>query len=187
MPDTMAEPAQQLAGLEYMGDAIRFAGRIHSLIPKCPLLENFSHGEVRLLAHFMEVYRAQPGVEMIREGEGGDLMMLVIEGRVDVAKRDRWNTPQLIAQVEPGRTLGEMSMIDGEPRFATCVAVEPTLVAVLNRENLARIIVEQPLLGAKLLMELVLMLSQRLRATSGKLLDLIDEQPQRSPGIVQGP
>jgi CRP-like cAMP-binding protein len=170
-----------------MGDAMRFAGRIHSLIPKCPLLENFSPGEVRLLAHFMEVYRAQPGVEMIREGEGGDLMMLVIEGRVDVAKRDRWNTPQLIAQVEPGRTLGEMSMIDGEPRFATCVAVEPTLVAVLNRENLARIIVEQPLLGAKLLMELVLMLSQRLRATSGKLLDLIDEQPQRSPGIVQGP
>ena len=170
-----------------MGDALRFAGRIHSLIPKCPLLENFSPGEVRLLAHFMEVYRALPGVEMIREGEGGDLMMLVIEGRVDVAKRDRWNTPQLIAQVEPGRTLGEMSMIDGEPRFATCVAVEPTLVAVLNRENLARIIVEQPLLGAKLLMELVLMLSQRLRATSGKLLDLIDEQPQRSPGIVQGP
>ncbi|HJY78193.1 MAG TPA: cyclic nucleotide-binding domain-containing protein, partial [Burkholderiales bacterium] len=113
--------------------------------------------------------------------------MLVIEGRVDVAKRDRWNTPQLIAQVEPGRTLGEMSMIDGEPRFATCVAVEPTLVAVLNRENLARIIVEQPLLGAKLLMELVLMLSQRLRATSGKLLDLIDEPPQRLPGTVQGP
>jgi hypothetical protein len=31
------------------------------------------------------------------------------------------------------------------------------------------------------------MLSQRLRATSGKLLDLIDEQPQRSPGIVPGP
>jgi CRP-like cAMP-binding protein len=124
---------------------------------------------------------------MIREGEGGDLMMLVIEGRVDVAKRDRWNTPQLIAQVEPGRTLGEMSMIDGEPRFATCIAIEPTLVAVLNRENLARIIVEQPLLGAKLLMELVLMLSQRLRATSGKLLDLIDEQPQRLPGTVQGP
>jgi len=58
---------------------------------------------------------------------------------------------------------------------------------VLNRENLARIIVEQPLLGAKLLMELVLMLSQRLRATSGKLLDLIDEQPQRLPGTVQGP
>ena len=172
----MAEPAQQLAGLEYMGDAIRFAGRIHSLIPKCPLLENFSTGEVRLLAHFMEVYRAQPGVEMIREGEGGDLMMLVIEGRVDVAKRDRWNTPQLIAVVEAGKTLGEMSMIDGEARFATCIAVEPALIAVLDRESLARIIVEQPLLGAKILMELVLMLSQRLRATSDRLLGILNEQ-----------
>jgi CRP-like cAMP-binding protein len=180
MPGTMAEPAQQLAGLEYMGDAIRFAGRIHSLIPKCPLLENFSHGEVRLLAHFMEVYRALPGVEMIREGEGGDLMMLVIEGRVDVAKRDRWNTPQLIAQVEPGRTLGEMSMIDGEARFATCVAMDPTVLAVLDRENLARIIVEQPMLGAKILMQMVLMLSQRLRSTSGRLLQLMDEQSHRA-------
>ena len=187
MPGRMPERAQQLAGLEYLGDAVRFASRIHALIPKCPLLENFSHGEVRLLAHFMDVYRAEPGVELIREGDGGDFMMMIIEGRVDVNKRDRWNTPQLIAQVEAGRTLGEMSMIDGEPRFATCVAMEPTLVAVLDRENLARIIVEQPLLGAKLLMELVLMLSQRLRATSGKLLDLIDEQPQRLPGNVPGP
>ena len=181
---TMPERPPQLARLEYLGDAMRFASQIHALIPKCPLLENFSPGEVRLLAHFMEVYRAQPGMEIINEGEGGDFMMMVIEGRVDVNKRDRWNTPQAIAQVEPGRTLGEMSMIDGEPRFATCVAVEPTLVAVLDRENLARIIVEQPLLGAKLLMELVLMLSQRLRATSEKLLGLMDEQSQRSPSLL---
>jgi CRP-like cAMP-binding protein len=124
---------------------------------------------------------------MIREGDGGDFMMMIIEGRVDVNKRDRWNTPQLIAQVEAGRTLGEMSMIDGEPRFATCVALEPTLVAVLDRENLARIIVEQPLLGAKLLMELVLMLSQRLRATSNRLLELMDERSQGSASLLQGP
>jgi hypothetical protein len=51
---------------------------------------------------------------------------------------------------------------------------------VLDREALARIIVEQPLLGAKILMELVLMLSQRLRVTSQRLLGLLDEQSQRS-------
>jgi CRP-like cAMP-binding protein len=113
---------------------------------------------------------------MIHEGEGGDFMLMVLEGRVEVHKRDRWNTPQLIAVVEAGRTLGEMSMIDGEPRFATCIAVEAALIAVLDRESLARIIVEQPLLGAKILMELVLMLSQRLRATSERLLGLLDDQ-----------
>jgi CRP-like cAMP-binding protein len=111
-------------------------------------------------------------------------MLIVIEGRIEVRKRDRFNTPQLIALVEPGRSLGEMSMIDGEPRFATCVAAAPTLVAVLSRESLARIIVEQPMLGAKILMELVLMLSQRLRATSDRLMELLDEQGQRASGLM---
>jgi CRP-like cAMP-binding protein len=130
----------------------------------------------------MDVYRAAEGQEVIREGDGGDFMLIVVEGRFEVRKQDRFNTPQRIAVVEPGRSLGEMSMIDGEPRFATCVALEPTLIAVLGRESLARIIVEQPLIGAKLLMELVLMLSQRLRATSNRLMELLDEQGQRSAG-----
>src|SRR2546421_3786632 len=172
----MAERLQQLAHLEYLGDATKFASQMQALIPKCTLLENFSLGEVRLLAHFMHVYRAEAGVEIIGEGDGGDFMLMVVEGKVEVHKRDRWNTPQLLAAVEAGRTLGEMSMIDGEARFATCIAIEPTLIAVLDRETLARIIVEQPLLGAKMLMELVLMLSQRLRVTSQRLLGLLDEQ-----------
>ena len=172
----MADTRQHLAHLEHLGDAARFAEQIHALIPKCRLLENFSAAEVRLLTHFMEMYRADPGVEIIREGDGGDFMMMVVEGVVEVQKRDRWNTPQLLAEVEAGRTLGEMSMIDGEARFATCIATAPTVIAVLDRENLARNIVEQPLLGAKILMELVLMLSQRLRVTSQRLLGLLDEQ-----------
>jgi CRP-like cAMP-binding protein len=105
-------------------------------------------------------------------------MLMIIEGRVEVMKRDRWNTQQVIAVVDAGKTLGEMSMIDGEPRFATCIADQPTMIAVLNRENLARIIVEQPMLGAKILMEFVLMLSQRLRATSTRLVAVLDERMQ---------
>jgi CRP-like cAMP-binding protein len=180
----MSDRPQQLVQLEHLGDATRFAAQIHSLIPKCALLENFTPAEVHLLTHFMEVYRAGEGMEVIREGDGGDFMLIVVEGRIEVRKQDRYNTPQLIATVEPGRTLGEMSMIDGEPRFATCVAVEPALVAVLDRESLARIIVEQPLIGAKLLMELVLMLSQRLRATSDRLMELLDEKGQRNAGLL---
>jgi CRP-like cAMP-binding protein len=180
----MPERAQLLAQLEHLGDATKFAAQMHALIPKCALLENFSTAEVQLLAHFMDVYRAEPGMEIIREGDGGDFMLMVLEGRVEVHKRDRWNAQQLLASVEAGRTLGEMSMIDGEPRFATCLAAEPTLIAVLDRESLARIIVEQPLLGAKILMELVLMLSQRLRATSSRLLGLLDEQTQGAASVL---
>ncbi len=184
MPDHHAH----LHHLEFLGDAARFAAQIHALIPKCTLLENFSHAEVRALAHFMVVYRADGSAELLREGDGGDFMLMILEGRVEVRKRDRWNTPQLIAVVDPGKTLGEMSMIDGEPRFATCTALDTVVFAVLDRESLARIIVEQPMLGAKILLELVLMLSQRLRSTSSRLLGLlggeagIDDLPAEERG-----
>ncbi len=55
---------------------------------------------------------------------------------------------------------------------------------MLDRENLARIIVEQPMLGAKILMALVLMLSKRLHATGGPLLELMDEQSHRTTNLL---
>ena len=170
----MPERQQQLAHLESLGDATQFAPQMHALIPKCPLLENFSQPEVLLLAHFMDVYRAAPGAEIIREGDGGDFMLMLLEGRIEVHKRDRWNTPQLFAVVEAGRTLGEMSMIDGEPRFATCIATEITLFAVLNRDDMAKIILDHPSLGSKILVKMVSLLSARLRQTSSKLLQYME-------------
>ena len=89
----MAERPAHLAHLEHLGDATRFSPQIHALIPRCDLLENFSPAEVRLLAHFMDVYQAPAGTEIIREGESGDFMLMLIEGRVEVLKRDRWNVP----------------------------------------------------------------------------------------------
>jgi len=174
----MAETAERarLAQLESLGDAMQFAGRIHGLITFSPLFENFNLAEVNLLSEFMQVYRTEAGIEIIREGETGDFMVFLIEGRIEVFKQDRWNAPRLIALISAGQSFGEMSMIDGEPRFASCVAAEPCMIAVLSRDNLARIILEQPTLGAKILMELVLMLSQRLRQTSSRLLDLMDQE-----------
>ena len=174
----MAEtvPQTRLEPLKPLGDATQFAGRIHGLITFSPLFENFSLAEILLLSRFMLVYRADPGAELIREGESGDFMVLLIEGRIEVFKQDRRSAPRLIAVIGPGQSFGEMSMIDGEPRFASCIAAESCLLAVLTRAELARIILEQPALGAKILMELVLMLSQRLRLTSSKLLACMDRE-----------
>src|SRR3954470_18915748 len=132
----MPSRPHQLAHLDYLGDATQYASQLQALIPKCTLLENFSSAEIRLLAQFMHVYRAQNGMEVLREGDAGDFMLIVIDGKVDVHKRDRWNTPRLLAPVQAGRSLGEMSMIDGEARFATCTAVGTVLIAVLDREAL---------------------------------------------------
>ncbi|MBV8033270.1 MAG: cyclic nucleotide-binding domain-containing protein [Betaproteobacteria bacterium] len=180
----MGDRPKQLGHLEYLGDATKQAPKIHALIPRCALLENFSPAEVRLLAHFMDLYRANAGAEVLREGDPGDFMLMIVEGRVEVRKRDAAHAAQLLATLDAGKTVGEMSMIDGEARFATCVATAPTVVAVLDRESLARIIVEQPMLGAKILMELVLMLSQRLRATSARLIGALDERAAQAANVV---
>jgi CRP-like cAMP-binding protein len=181
-----ASTGLRLPQLDYVGDATQLATKIHSLIGFSPLLENFNLAEIRLLSHFMQVYRAAPGQEILREGDPGDFMLIVVEGRLEVFKQDRWNAPRLIAVIDEGKTAGEMSMIDGEPRFATCVAPENAVIATLSREALARIVLEQPILGAKILMELVLMLSQRLRATSTRLVDYLDKQRELQESL-QGP
>src|SRR3970282_2442245 len=104
----MRERARQLAHLESRGDAARFAGQIYLLIPKCPLLENFTPAEVNLLAHFMEVYRAADKMEIIHEGDGGDFMLILIQGRVEVRKRDRYKKLQLSSVDKAGHALGEL-------------------------------------------------------------------------------
>ena len=54
------------------------------------------------------------------------------------------------------------------------IAIEPTTFAVLSRDAMVRIILEEPSLGAKLLIKLVTLLSQRLRQTSSTLLHYME-------------
>lgn len=176
---------RRLPQLEPLGDAVAFAGALHGMVGYSPLIENLTADEIHRLARFIQIYRAPGGAVIIREGEPGDFMMFIVEGRVEVFKQDRQKLPRMIAVVEAGQTLGEMSMIDGEPRFATCVAAAPTLVGVLTRENLAKVVLEEPMLGAKVLMELIVLMSDRLRATSAKLVQSLEQQVGAMPGPAE--
>jgi CRP-like cAMP-binding protein len=173
----MAEFAPQnslLKSLENLGEGTALAQQIYDMIGHSKFFDDFSREDVQMLGAFMQVYRAEPGSLVIREGDIDDYMLLVIQGKVDIVKTDKRGAVQPMTSVGPGMTLGEMSMIDGEPRFATCIAVEPTTFAVLSRDSMVRIILEDPSLGAKLLIKLVTLLSQRLRQTSSTLLHYME-------------
>jgi len=163
-----------LKTLENLGEGTALAQQIYDMIGHSRFFDDFSREDVQELAAFMQVYRAEPGSMIIREGDVDDYMLLIIQGKVDIVKTDKRGVIQAMTSVGPGMTLGEMSMIDGEPRFATCIAVEPTTFAVLSREAMVRIILEAPSLGAKLLIKLVTLLSQRLRQTSSTLLHYME-------------
>lgn len=161
-------------GMRHLGLARDFADQIHRVIANTPLLEDFTLSEIRALGERMHVYEAAPGQALIVEGEAGDFMVLIVTGTVDVTRRDRTDQPSRIAVVQEGHALGEMSMLDGEPRSATCCAIDVVQFAVLDRVTLATLIQEEPRLGAKILVKLVHMLAQRLRNTSNQLVKLLE-------------
>ncbi|RPJ48572.1 MAG: cyclic nucleotide-binding domain-containing protein [Betaproteobacteria bacterium] len=164
-----------LAMLERVGAGTAIAGEIFGLVGKSPFFAEFSQEDISILAGYMDVYRAQPGEIIIREGDDGDFMMLIVDGEIDILKKTYRAEQQHMTSAGPGMTLGEMSMIDGEPRFATCMASQPTTFAVLTRDNMAKIILDYPGLGSKILIKMVTMLSLRLRQTSARLLRVMDE------------
>ncbi|MBI2296071.1 MAG: cyclic nucleotide-binding domain-containing protein [Betaproteobacteria bacterium] len=164
-----------LENLERVGKGTAIAEVIFGLVGRSPFFAEFSREDISVLAGYMDVYRAQPGEIIIREGDGGDFLLLVVEGYVDILKRTMRQQQQHMTTVGAGMTLGEMSMIDGEPRFATCVATEATVFAVLHRDDMAKIILDHASLGSKILVKLVSMLSSRLRQTSAKLLQYMEK------------
>ena len=165
---------QSLKHLERFGKGAAVANEIFGLVGKSLFFAEFSREDISVMAGYMAVYRAEPGQTIIRENDSGDFMLLIIEGAVDIFKKGMRGEEQHMTNVGPGMTLGEMSMIDGEPRFATCIATEPTVFAVLHRDNMAKIILDHPSLGSKILVKLVSMLSARLRQTSARLLQYME-------------
>ena len=163
-----------LRDLERVGKGTAIADQIFGLVGKSLFFAEFSREDISMMSGYMEVYRAGAGTTIIREDDGGDFMLLIIDGSVDIFKRNQRGSQQHMTVAGSGMTLGEMSMIDGEPRFATCIATERTTLAVLHRDDMAKIILDHPSLGSKILVKLVSMLSSRLRQTSARLLQYME-------------
>lgn len=162
--------------IERLGIGSSFIPLIEKVLSESTLLASFSPEDLQHFASFLQIYRVGTGVPFIIEGDPGDFMVMVLEGYVEVFKKGVDGERSLVGVAPPGKTLGEMSLIDGEPRFATCIAATPVTFAALPRKGLERIMKDQPHLGQKILLQLVLLLNQRLRHVSAQLLQVWQQQ-----------
>jgi CRP-like cAMP-binding protein len=177
MPNRVIQQQLQARGLEVLGPCERLSQHA-GLLQLSPLLRDFNAEEADQLGASMLLVRARPGQLLIEEGEVSDWMLLLLSGTVDVAKRKAGFDAQpqdagamtRLAVLKEGAVLGEMSMLDGEPRYASCWAVGEVEAAVLTRAAVGRLITTQPAVGAKLLVKLTQLLAQRLRNTSNQLV-----------------
>jgi CRP-like cAMP-binding protein len=148
--------------------------RIAAMLEKAQMFKDLEWALIEALSGYVQIYRAPPGAVLFREGDKGDFMCIVLEGKLEVHKEDNRRIDKTVSTVFPGRSLGEMTIVDGEPRSATAVAVVQSTLAVLTQENFMLIMRDKPALSAKLLFKIAQLLSQRLRLTSGILVDYLE-------------
>ena len=168
----------QAAGLAVVGTCTGLTGRGPQLLHHAALLEDFTPDEAEALGSAMLLLRARSGQQLIAEGEVGGWMLLLLEGTVDVTKRTPTGEPSRLAVIRQGAAIGEMSMLDGEPRYATCTALDDVEAGVLTREAIAALIRDHPGAGAKLLVKLTQLLAQRLRNTSNQLVKRVNSEAE---------
>lgn len=85
------------------------------------------------------------GEGLLREGEPGDSIHIVISGRLRVVRRTSSGEPTVLAELGPGETVGEMALIANEARSADVYAVRDTQLARLSRAAIERLLVRHPM------------------------------------------
>jgi CRP/FNR family cyclic AMP-dependent transcriptional regulator len=193
-PGQVLEEQMSARGLELLGPCEQLS-HDPQLLQLSSLLRDFTPAEADLLGANMLRVRAQPGQLLIEEGEASDWMMVLLRGTVDVGKRkigadvdrqDPSDTTRL-AVLKEGAVIGEMSMLDGEPRYASCWALSEVDAAVLTRAAVGRLISKHPAVGAKLLVKLTQLLAQRLRNTSSQLVKVLQNRKVLTVPATRGP
>ncbi|MEJ1353700.1 MAG: cyclic nucleotide-binding domain-containing protein [Candidatus Sedimenticola sp. (ex Thyasira tokunagai)] len=165
--------ASSLNDMELMGSGDAYKETLCEIIEALPLLANFSSTEVKLLANYMLAYRVCQGTTIFEEGSRDRFMAFVSSGHLQVYKEGEPGEQHELATVRPGMSIGEMSLLDNQPHSATVIASEETELLVLSGEKFQKLEEKFPHLAFKMLWIISLMLSNRLRKTSGILVDYL--------------
>ena len=142
-----------------------------NLIDGTQWANEFSFAQVKRLAACMDVHKVPPQTVLFYEGDKSTYMVLIVQGQVHVVKFDSNRNPKRIATLGPGKTIGEMSIIDGEPRSASAVSASDATLLVMTTENYHRLMDEWPRVAVILVQKIAKLMSQYLRQTSGRLID----------------
>ncbi len=106
------------------------------------------------------------GSVLFREGDPGEEILILRSGRVKVCAR-RANREVILAVLDPGALLGELSAVDDAPRSATVVALEPVVVEMATYADFNQFLEERP----RVARELLRLVAARLRDASLRQLE----------------
>lgn len=141
----------------------------HTMLP-------LTAAEAACVVEHMLLVHYPPRATVLREGDGlrSNFLLLLLDGDVSVdtlggTPGDGGDPLVPIAVLGPGSIIGEMALLDGAPRSATCIALSPVQAAGLPRQGLEQLIAENPEVAVKLMIGLAARIAERLRAMADHL------------------
>jgi CRP-like cAMP-binding protein len=140
-----------------------------SLLKKVALFEGLTQGQLAKVASIAQARKYEGSAFLFREGDVGQEMYIILEGRVRISKNVPGIGEEALAILEKGQYFGEMAMIDESPRSADAIAHTPCTVWVIEREKLDQLMFTDKDLAYVVLWTFVRTLSGRLRETSEKI------------------
>jgi CRP/FNR family transcriptional regulator, cyclic AMP receptor protein len=142
---------------------------VDDVLRKAGLFQGVAPEDVEALGNQFEVIEAPRGTTLFQEGEPGDSLYIVLEGKVKLGRRSSDGRENLVAVMGPADQFGELSLFDPGPRTATAVVVTDARLARLPKQALQTWVQERPQIAIQLLH----VIARRLRRTNTMLADLI--------------
>lgn len=124
--------------------------RLAETIGSIPLFSGLDKKDRERIAGAGREVTFEKGKTILREGEPGLALLLILEGKVEVRKKGK-----LLSTLENGGFFGEMTVIDDKPRSADVVAVAPTTCFGLTSWAFAGLVRTYPEIALAVMKELV--------------------------------
>jgi CRP/FNR family transcriptional regulator, cyclic AMP receptor protein len=141
----------------------------HDVVKKAPLFAALDDEAAATLLQSMTQTRLERGDVLFHEGDQGDRLYVIREGKVKLGRRSSDGRENLVAILGPGEMFGELSLFDPGPRTMTATAVAETQLLGVGNEDLNTLLTGRPGVAKVLLAAL----AQRLRRTNENVADLV--------------
>jgi len=134
------------------------------VLAKMPLFARLTERELLRVMQAVEVRAFDDGQMVIKEGDRGDELFIVLSGQVRISRGEA-----TLTHLGPGEHVGEMALIRSVPRSATVTAEGPAELIAIRRSDFFEILRKEHELAVKMLWQFLGVLADRLDATSSEL------------------
>ena len=125
--------------------------RLQGALLSTPIFRSLGKKELRGLEDIANLHYFSALQLILREGDPGRSIYIILDGRVKVFTKDREGKEFLLATLEPYQFFGEMALLTGKPRAGSIATLEETLLGEISYNNMNRLMMRYPQIKGVLL------------------------------------